>query len=51
MFFVEVNRFMLIFSEGKGLPRGGWFVLAQKLRACGIELQERMLDAFKVKDG
>ena len=30
---------------------GGWFVLAQKLRDCGIEPREGRIDAFEGKDG
>ncbi|RVW50374.1 hypothetical protein CK203_086394 [Vitis vinifera] len=35
---LEAKRFCLVFSEGKGLV-GGWFMLAQKLRALGITNQ------------
>ena len=35
---VEAKRFCLVFPEGKGLV-GGWFMLAQKLRALGITNQ------------
>ncbi|KAL6323907.1 hypothetical protein AAG906_005904 [Vitis piasezkii] len=35
---VEAKRFCLVFLEGKGLV-GGWFMLAQKLRALGITNQ------------
>ena len=35
---VEAKRFCLVFQEGKGLV-GGWFMLAQKLRALGITNQ------------
>ena len=35
---LEAKRFCLVFSEGKGLV-GGWFILAQKLRALGITNQ------------
>ncbi|RVW26082.1 hypothetical protein CK203_112550 [Vitis vinifera] len=34
----EAKRFCLVFPEGKGLV-GGWFMLAQKLRALGITSQ------------
>nr|CAN79200.1 hypothetical protein VITISV_034334 [Vitis vinifera] len=34
----EAKRFCLVFPEGKGLV-GGWFMLAQKLRALGITTQ------------
>ena len=34
----EAKRFCLVFPEGKGLV-GGWFTLAQKLRALGITSQ------------
>ena len=32
---LEAKRFCLVFPEGKGLV-GGWFLLAQKLRALGV---------------
>lgn len=35
---MERKRFVLIFPEGKGLL-GGWSVLAQKLRTCGVKSQ------------
>ena len=35
---LEAKRFCLVFPEGKGLV-GGWFMLAQKLRALGITNQ------------
>ena len=35
---LEAKRFCLVFPEGKGLV-GGWFLLAQKLRALGIANQ------------
>ena len=48
--FDILNRFVLIFPEGKGFPRG-WFVLAQKLRAYLVEHRESRIEAFKVKNG
>ena len=37
VFSAEAHHFVLIFPKGKGLL-GGWFLLAQKLRTCGVEL-------------
>ena len=39
------------FFGGEGIAEGGLVCSCSEVEGCGIELQERMLDAFKVKDG